>query len=114
MKINNNTGSEQRILGDFVNREIVACHTSLIEKLLAENIVEFEDIENNFDEDEDGDTTHKEAFEWWQVTTWFYDKLKAHDEMVINTDYGYFWGRTCTGQSISLDNIILEIYNSIQ
>jgi len=50
-----------------------------------------------------------EAYEWWFVTGWFADKLKAHGEMVIDAGWHYVWGRCCTGQSILLDYVIGQI-----
>ena len=63
---------------------------------------EMEGIDRNF----------KEIYEWWFVTSWLYEKLKKHNEPVLDCDYGYLWGRTCTGQAISLDGVIEQIYDS--
>lgn len=45
----------------------------------------------------------QEIFEWWLVSDWFADKLRAINEPILSNDYGTWWGRTCTGQSISCD-----------
>lgn len=55
----------------------------------------------------------KEIYEWWIVTDWLLDKLEAHGEAVLRTDYGEWWGRTCTGQSIVLDSVIEDIYKAM-
>ncbi len=50
----------------------------------------------------------QEIFEWWIVTEWFYKKLKDRGEPVL--EWGnHYWGRTCTGQAILLDEIISNI-----
>lgn len=45
-----------------------------------------------------------EIYEWWEITdSWIADALKDMGECYIDNDYGFYWGRTCTGQAISLD-----------
>lgn len=51
----------------------------------------------------------KEVFEWWAVTSTLATELKAIGEPVLYNDYGYWWGRTCTGQSIILDGTMQTI-----
>jgi len=52
----------------------------------------------------------QEIYEWWFVTEWLYKRLRKAGEPVINSAYGYLWGRTCTGQVIWLDGVIQSIY----
>ncbi len=58
---------------------------------------------------EESETEPQEIFEWWIVTSWLYDKLKAKDEPVLEWGNNYYWGRTCTGQAILLDGVISDI-----
>lgn len=51
----------------------------------------------------------KEIFEWYLVSDWLIDKLREKNEPVIDNDYGEYWGRCCTGQSIYLDHVIQEL-----
>ena len=52
----------------------------------------------------------QEIYEWWLVTQWFYEKLKAQGEPVLcHDDFNHWWGRTTTGQSIMLDHVIDDI-----
>jgi len=51
----------------------------------------------------------QEIFEWWAVTEWLGNKLMESGEPVLSNDYGYWWGRTCTGQAIILDGTIQKI-----
>jgi hypothetical protein len=37
------------------------------------------------------------------------EKLEAKGEPILKTDFGDWWGRTTTGQSISIDGVIREI-----
>ena len=51
----------------------------------------------------------KEVFEWWLVSNWFLNRLKEINEPIIDNDFGEYWGRGCTGQSIYLDYNIQEL-----
>lgn len=55
----------------------------------------------------------QEIYEWWFVSQWLYDRLRAENEPVIDSAYGYLWGRTCTGQAIFLDPVIEKIYDDV-
>jgi hypothetical protein len=55
----------------------------------------------------------QDIYEWWFVSGWLYEKLRAAGEPVLDSDYGYLWGRTCTGQAIFLDGVIEDIYDSL-
>ena len=55
-----------------------------------------------------------EAYEHWIVSNWLADKLKARGEMILRDFMGLtIWGRTCTGQAISLDSVICDIYDDL-
>ncbi|MEN6534497.1 MAG: hypothetical protein ABFD89_12590 [Bryobacteraceae bacterium] len=52
-----------------------------------------------------------EIFEWWALSNSFIvDELRALGEPILDNDYGTWWGRTCTGQSISLDPTFWDIF----
>ena len=51
----------------------------------------------------------QEIFEWWAVSEYLFEKLKAKHEPVLEYGNIYIWGRTCTGQAILLDGVISEI-----
>ena len=55
----------------------------------------------------------QEIYEWWLVDDWMSEKLSGLGEPVLVTDFGTWWGRTCTGQAISLDYVIEVIYKSL-
>jgi hypothetical protein len=50
-----------------------------------------------------------EVFEWWEVGTWLYNKLRDYGEVGIDNGYGHWWGRCCTGQSVTLDGVIQRL-----
>ncbi len=50
-----------------------------------------------------------EVLEWWLVTPWLAERLKAQGEVIIE-EYGcYWWGRQSSGQAIYMDGVIQEI-----
>lgn len=55
-----------------------------------------------------------EALEFWAVTKWFADKLAEHGESTAEILGFYLWGRTCSGQSISMDGVIREIASGME
>jgi hypothetical protein len=127
---------KQRKLAAFVAREVIMLASHLVEDLLQASMydgkiygrIELDNIENLYITDEataqeygyesleamqeTGDD-RREIYEWWFVSSWFYGQLRKKGEPVMDSDYGYLWGRTCTGQAISLDAIIEEIYDEL-
>ncbi len=56
----------------------------------------------------------KEFYQWFLITdTWLFNWLKENNEVVLDTDYGSYWGRCTFGQSIELDYIFAVFYNFI-
>ena len=69
----------------------------------AEKIVEeIEALENL-------ETEPQEIFEWWAVSSFLFDKLRAMGHPVIDTGSVHVWGRCTTGQAIILDYAITKI-----
>lgn len=51
-----------------------------------------------------------EAYEHWLVSEWLSQRLEEMGEMVSRDLLGLtIWGRACTGQSLSMDNVMLTI-----
>jgi hypothetical protein len=130
-----NSDKQQR-LDAFVQREVIMRASQLVEDLLeaamyGEKVfggIELDNIENLYITDEataqdygfdtqeamqEAGEDQQEIYEWWFVSEWFYERLRSVGEPVIDSDYGYLWGRTCTGQAISLDSVIENIYDSL-
>ena len=120
---------------EFINREVIYNQTVLVNDLLntmslggnglasafsydnIENaypeLSEYEDYGYESEEEFEMDMMTKEIFEWWLVTEYFGNKLREKGIPVLENDYGFWWGRTTTGQAISLDGEIKEIYKDI-
>lgn len=112
----------------FVQRECnkLTCATYLVESLMRVN-AEYPHSDNDFDYDncrniletviyehEDAVEVIKDVLEWWIVDTWMYNKLNEIDQVTLAANGLYFWGRTCSGQSIELDGTFQTIYQNIQ
>lgn len=89
-----------------------------IEAFLADHFPEDDWHELPFDERELLATRHgfaaepHEIYEWWLVTPYMARALKQFGQPVLWTDYGIWWGRTCTGQAIHLDHVITQCVES--
>jgi hypothetical protein len=125
---------KQQRLDTFVQREVIMLASQLVEDLLeaamyGEKVfgsVELDSIENLYITDEaiakdygydsleaiqESGEDRQEIYEWWFVSGWLYKHLKEAGEPVIDSDYGYIWGRTCTGQAIAIDTVIEDIFD---
>jgi hypothetical protein len=135
--------TREREIDSFVCREIYACQSSLIEDVIKNQLFTVDDIYNLYREFDgqllspntcvkcqidfsvlDSETGECEAcfeanqmpheiFEWWLVSPWLGKKLLLEGDPVIDNGYGVWWGRTTTGQAISLDYIIEKIYDDV-
>ncbi len=138
-----NEMTREQALDAFVLREINACQSGLIEEVLNQQLFTIDEISNlyrpfdgnllapatcvkcncEFDclDSETGECENcyeanqepQEIYEWWLVSPWFGKKLLIEGEPVIDNGYGMWWGRTTTGQAISMDYIISKVYDDV-
>lgn len=74
-----------------------------------------EHCEHRFDRDCEAESELQEVYEWWIVTGWLANKLAERGEVVCRDFHGLtVWGRCCTGQAILLDDVIVQIWKSLQ
>ncbi len=136
-------GERQEAIREFIEPEIYACQSMLVDELLKREIFSYDDIINiyrRFDcnlidpticktcnseatclDSETGECEScfednresQEIFEWWLISDWLEIKLKMSGEPVLSNDYGSWWGRTCTGQAIFLDTVIEDMYDEL-
>lgn len=45
----------------------------------------------------------QEIFEWWAVSDWLKGQLIQEDAPILDCDFGTWWGRTETGQCLTMD-----------
>lgn len=51
----------------------------------------------------------QEAYEWYRVDPWLCARLDEIGEITIDNEYGEWWGRSCTGQSLIMDGTLQQI-----
>jgi hypothetical protein len=62
----------------------------------------------------DPDQCEYEVYEHWLISDYLASRLEERDEVIDLDFYGLtVWGRCATGQLISLDPVIQDIYNSL-
>jgi hypothetical protein len=70
--------------------------------------------DNELDELEKLDPELQEIFEYWLVSSHLAEDLRDKGEPVAILSGLHVWGRTCTGQAISMDPVISEIYQDLK
>ena len=130
-------------LDEFVNRELFACQSSLIEDAFKKGLFSVDEIENlyrPFDgklidpaiclrcndsvsclDSETGECEScfednqqpQEIFEWWLVSPWLGKQFLLRGEPILDNGYGLWWGRCTSGQAISMDYVIQQIYDDL-
>lgn len=113
---------------ELVKREVYACVTPMVEYILRisshyggehNSPFNYDDIENLYSNETDAegfdnpDPQPQEIYEWWAVSPWLYEQLKAQGEPVIDS-FPHLWGRTCSGQAIALDSVITRIEQKLR
>tara|TARA_R100001443_G_scaffold104653_1_gene113378 strand:- start:116 stop:466 length:351 start_codon:yes stop_codon:yes gene_type:complete len=96
------------IIERIVEHDILICISSVVSYSFNEEAKEQITMNEYETLDEDD-----EVFEYWIVTNWMARKLINHNECVTEIDNINVWSRTCTGQSIALDGVILEIASTL-
>ena len=51
----------------------------------------------------------QEVYQWFAVSGWLHGELEESGQPTIDNEFGYWWGRTCCGQSIIMDGTLQEI-----
>lgn len=101
----------------LISNEIYLCQSSLVEELFKREVFNWDDvtglIDNSEDSDGDNDEHYKEVYEWYAISEHLAEALKKLDYPVLENDYGFWMGRTTTGQAIVLDSIIYEVLKLI-
>ena len=85
--------------------------TSLVDLVLENYLIQYDEIKNYYDTDDDD---IPDILEWWLVSEWLADKLIEDGDPVIKNGHGMWWGRTCCGQAIYMDENIQRIAGDIE
>lgn len=104
----------QRKVREFVEREITQNVSQLITFHIETDIDRIMEFFPNLIIGYDENDEPIDIYEYWIVTKWFADKLKEQNEVIEDNFHGLtIWGRTTTGQAISMDSVIQEIYQKL-
>lgn len=137
------TREREEALEKFIEKEIYACQSSLVEDAFDKHFFSIDDLENmykpfdgklssssecvrcksNFQllDSETGECEScfgenqqtQEIYEWWLISPWLSKKLLIEGQPVLDNDYGIWWGRGVTGQAIMMDCVIQQIYDEV-
>lgn len=71
------------------------------------------EVETIISDLEDLETEPQDVMEWWAISPWLYRKLDEIGCVVYNYGCTQVWGRTTSGQHISLDGEITQIARTL-
>ena len=91
----------------LVTREVLHNVSGLVTELMSQEKY-FDDLSELFGQ-EDDEGNMQEVYEYWLVTAWFAEKLKAQGELVAEFFDLVIWGRQTSGQLICMDAVIDDI-----
>ncbi len=72
------------------------------------------ELENYLTGVENASGEMRKIYEWLHVSNCLHDSLREKGEPVWNDGQVYVWGRTSTGQAVSLDDVISEICSDME
>tara|TARA_R100000234_G_C4934034_1_gene149811 strand:+ start:401 stop:709 length:309 start_codon:yes stop_codon:yes gene_type:complete len=101
-----------------VNKEVYVNASHLVDSLIHHFYNSNKHLEEfhyeNIDWPTDKETGEPvEVFEWWIVSSFMGRKLLEKEELIIKSGTLTIWGRTTTGQHITMDSVIEDIYDEI-
>lgn len=85
-----------------------------LEELTQEQKEQLEKLNDKIEELENEQEEPQEIYEWWSVSNWFADKLKAKGQCILSDGWNSYWGRCTSGQAILLDHVISEIAEDME
>ena len=88
---------------NFIDSEILSNQTLLVNDAFKSCFFDYGDVINM--------PVDNEIYEWWLVTEYAQRRLLEYSECILDNRYGVWWGRTCTGQAIEIDDVIINICN---
>ena len=111
----------ERELDQMVSEVVIYNVSYLISALYNSDVQEVSDedlselmwkVDESFEED-GAEPTYIEALEHWIVEDWFADALEKEGELVGEVAGLRIWGRTTSGQAISMDYVVQRILKEI-
>lgn len=85
-----------------------------LREMLLAHLDSSDSVWEEFCNEHDLEPEDEEIYEHWVVTHWLADKLAAHGEVTNRSICGLtIWGRGTTGQAITMDHVIQQIYTEL-
>lgn len=96
-----------KTIDQMVRDEVYCCASGLVSEIAREKIDDWYHLFGDPDSDQ-------EVFEHWIVSDWLAYQLEQRGEVIERDFYNLtLWGRTTTGQAISMDSVIACIYDEL-
>jgi len=98
----------------LADKHVLWNQSMVVEDMLKAGLLDLEEDSNYLEvlskEGEEYEDAILEIFEWYLVTPWLANRLKEKGEVVLDSgSMDFWWGRTTTGQSVIVDEVIQEI-----
>lgn len=87
---------------DLVNNHVLYEQNNVVSELIRRGAIPDESLYGEW----------YEVLEWWLVTPFLAELLKSENEIVLTELDCYWWGRTCSGQAIYMDRVMIAICDS--
>ena len=102
-----------RVVSNVIIYNVSYAFNQLLSTEYADDLVDISYKYENPYEDDGGEPELVESLEHWIVEEWFADELKKRGELVGDMLGMTVWGRTTSGQAISLDYVVQDILKDI-
>jgi len=102
-----------RVVGNVIIYNVSYAFNQLLSTEYADDLIDISYKYENPYEDDGGEPELVEALEHWIVEGWFAEELKERGELVGDMLGMTVWGRTTSGQAISLDYVVQDILKDI-
>ena len=83
------------------------------EDVYCDDILDVSDYENYLRDEAETYAEPQEILEYWLVSEWLANQLIEAGEPVVQGLNCSWWGRTCSGQAISLDPTLWDIWENL-
>ena len=102
-----------QMVGEVIIYNVSYAFNQLLSTEYADDLIDISYKYENPYEDDGGEPELVEALEHWIVEGWFAEELKERGELVGDMLGMTVWGRTTSGQAISLDYVVQDILKDI-
>lgn len=104
-----------RTIEQIIDQEIYTNQDSLVRKCFTEEIFEWDDVANLYHgvyDHEQGEEEQEvqEIMQWFSVSERLAKKLIEVGAPVLDSNYGYFWGRCEFGNALKYDSALNAVY----